>query len=268
MPNEFFLQTLQEEGKRLGIPPNKNRALIREYLQTKIIALLYDAKESKQISFIGGTSLRLLRGLDRFSEDLNFDNLGASFPRIKALFARIAAQLDKEGFAAEYGMKQTNGSAIGDLKFTDLLFQLQISSHRDEKLSVKINYTTPRTKPDTELIVFTRFGFVQNVLTNTKEVLLAQKIRAIMQRKDPQPRDFYDVIWFLSRNVHPDMKILRLLGIQTETAAFAQLKKMFEQKIKPQLPQFKKRLQPFLINESRVSYLDVFGDAVKKFMVQ
>lgn len=266
MPSEFFLQTLQAEGERLGIQPNKNRALIREYLQTRIISLLYDTGESRKLSFIGGTSLRLLRGIDRFSEDLDFDNLGLSFSQIKSLFGDIAAQLEREGFAAEYGIKKTDGSGIGDLKFPRVLFDLGISSHREEKLSVKINYMTPRAKPATEFVVLTRFGFVQNVLTNKPEVLLAQKMRAILQRKDPQPRDFYDVVWFLSRNVRPDMKVLRALGIKTEAETFAKLHEIFEKNVSPQLPQFKRRLQPFLLNESHISYLDMFGDTVKKFL--
>jgi predicted nucleotidyltransferase component of viral defense system len=87
--NEFLLETLKEEGKRLKIPENKPQALIREYLQTKIIYYLYQQKESKKLSFIGGTSLRLFRDLDRFSEDLDFDNLGLKFQTIKKLFSIV-----------------------------------------------------------------------------------------------------------------------------------------------------------------------------------
>lgn len=268
MPSRFFLDTIKDEGARIGIPPNKNRALIREYLQARVIASLYDAKESGKISFIGGTSLRLLRDLDRFSEDLDFDNLGLSFRQIKKIFQDIAARLRREGFATEYNMKQRNGSGIGELKFPDLLFELGISSHKSEKLSVKINYTTPRAKPDTELVILSRFGFVQNVLTNTREALLAQKIRAIIQRKDLQPRDFYDVVWFLARNIHPDAKLLKTLDFQNEREAFAKLRAIFEKKVRPSLPVFRRRLEPFLINETRVSYLDIFGETVRKFEEQ
>ena len=161
-------------------------------------------------------------------------------------------------------MKKTDGSGIGGLRFLNLLFELQISSHRDEKLSIKVNYTTPPAKPETEFVVLSRFGFVQNVLTNTESVLLAQKIRAIIQRKDAQPRDFYDAVWFFSRNVSPDAKVLRGLNIKTEKDVFAKLHEVFEGQIKPRLPEFKKRLRPFLIDESRVSHLDMFGGIMKK----
>lgn len=173
MLNEFFFKTIEEEGARLSIPAGKKRALIREYLQTRIIAALYKQKNSAKLSFIGGTSLRLLRGLDRFSEDLDFDNLGLSFSQIKSLFRGIVSQLRREGLEVFYDMKKTDGSGIGDIKFEKLLFLLKISAHQDEKLSIKINYTTPLRKPQTELVPLTRFGFVQNVLTNAPETLLS-----------------------------------------------------------------------------------------------
>jgi len=123
MLNEFFLKTLREEGKRLNIPANKNRALIREYLQTRIIFSLYGKDGSSKISFVGGTSLRLLRGLDRFSEDLDFDNLGLTAGQAQILFQDITTQLNREGFDAHCEIKNKNGSGIGEIKFKKLLFE-------------------------------------------------------------------------------------------------------------------------------------------------
>src|SRR3989338_6951351 len=112
MLNEFFLKTLGEEGKRLNIPANKNRALIREYLQTRIIAYLYGKEGASKISFIGGTSLRLLRGLDRFSEDLDFDNLNLTSKQIEILFQDISSQLKREGFEAYCTIKNKKKKKI------------------------------------------------------------------------------------------------------------------------------------------------------------
>lgn len=262
MLNEFFLKTLEEEGRRLGIPADKKRALLREYLQTRIIAALYETGESSRMSFIGGTSLRLLRGLDRFSEDLDFDNLGLSFKQIRGMFRDIVFRLRREGFAVSYDMKNTDGAGIGDIRIEKLLFELRISAHRDEKLSVKINYTTPRRRPKTELVPLARFGFVQNVLTNTPEVMLAQKIRAIVQRKDPQPRDFYDIVWFLSRSIHPDNETLQEFGVKDEKEAFRKIGEIFKKTVQPNLSRYKARLLPFLINPDKIAYLDRFADVI------
>jgi len=268
MLNEFLLENLKEEGKRLGVPLGKERALIREYLQTRIIYLLYNKPLSKRFSFIGGTSLRILRNLDRFSEDLDFDNLGLNFSQIKNLFSEIKSELSREGFEIDYKIKKTNGSGIGEFKFNNLLFQLKISSHKDEKLVIKINYTSPKIKPKTETVILNRFGFVQGILTNTPEFLLAGKMRAILTRKDLQPRDFYDVVWFLSKNIYPDIALFSGTKFKSEKDLFIKLQEVFEKKAKSNLPSLKNRLKPFLIQEKNIYYLDIFGDLIKKMAKQ
>ena len=62
-----------EFAKQYALPTSKKRAVVREYLQVKILDMIYQEKTSLHLHFVGGTSLRLLRGLDRFSEDLDFD---------------------------------------------------------------------------------------------------------------------------------------------------------------------------------------------------
>ena len=63
------------------------RFLIREYLQCKILEIIFDSKYASQFAFIGGTALRLIYGSERFSEDLDFDNFGLTpevFSEMKA----------------------------------------------------------------------------------------------------------------------------------------------------------------------------------------
>lgn len=258
MASKYLLDSLREEGKRLNIPENKPRALIREYLQTKIIYYLYQERSSKLLSFIEGTSLRLLRDLDRFSEDLDFDNLGLKFSEIQNLFSKVKSKLEKEGFEIEYKMKRTDDSGIGEMKFKNLLFQLGISPHRDENLAIKINYTTPKIKPKIEIVVLGRFGMVQSVITNTLEFLFSQKIRAVLKRKDFQPRDLYDIVWFLSHKIKPSPLLFSELEVKNEKELFKKLGRFYQKKVKPNLKNLKRRLAPFLIDEKKVYYLDIF----------
>lgn len=263
MVNKFLLDTLKEEGRRLNIPPHKNRALVREYLQCKIIYYLYDNPLSKGLSFIGGTSLRILKNLDRFSEDLDFDNLNLNFSQIKNLFLKTKNKLEREGFKIDYKMKKTDGSGIGEMKFKNLLFELGISAHKDENLVIRINYTMPRIKPDTEISILNRFGLAQSVITNTPEFLLSQKMRAILTRKDLQPRDFYDVVWFLSHGIKPSPKLFQEMKVKNEKELLFKLNCIYKKDVLPRLKDFKKRLAPFLIDEKKVSYLDLFGKLIK-----
>jgi hypothetical protein len=101
------------------------------------------------------------------------------------------------------------------------------------------------------------------VITNTQDFLLSQKIRTVLTRKDPQPRDFYDVVWFLSHKVRPDKRLFPELGVKNEQELVLRLEKIYSNKIKPHLKNFKRRLTPFLIDERKVNYLDIFGDLIK-----
>lgn len=264
MINKFLWQTILEEGKRLEFPETKKRALIREYLQSKIISYLYNQPKSEKFSFIGGTSLRILKNLDRFSEDLDFDNLELSYQEIKRLFTKIFLDFKKENLKVDFSFKKTNGSGIGSFKFPGLLFDLGISADKNERLNIKINYTTPRVKPETEVVILKRFGFLQPVITNTKSYLLSQKIRAALTRKDSQPRDFYDIVWLLSYRIGPHPKLFSEMKVKTEKELFKKLADVYKRKVKPNIKDFKKKLRPFLLDEKKISYLDIFEKTIIK----
>jgi len=265
MPKTFLLEDLEKEGERLGIPSSYKRALIREYLQTRIIYYLYNLKGSKNLSFIGGTSLRLLRSLDRFSEDLDFDNLDLSFTQINKLFKKVVSFLQRDGFLIEFGFRKTDDSGIGEIKFIGLLEELGISKHSQEKLVIKINYTTPHIKPPLETVVLSRFGFVQNIVTNEESFLLAQKIKAILKRKDLQPRDFYDVVWFASANIPVSSSLLKITGIKDKTEILKKVEEKYHQ-LETKIGTYKKRLTPFLIHKENIKYLELFGKIIIKLI--
>ncbi|HSH52248.1 MAG TPA: nucleotidyl transferase AbiEii/AbiGii toxin family protein, partial [Bacteroidales bacterium] len=46
---------------------------LKEYIQVLILDYLSNTAYIQKIAFIGGTNLRLVKGIDRFSEDLDFD---------------------------------------------------------------------------------------------------------------------------------------------------------------------------------------------------
>jgi predicted nucleotidyltransferase component of viral defense system len=55
------------------------RFIIREYLQYKILQIVFDNTiYANKLCFLGGTCLRLVHENTRFSEDLDFDNFKLS----------------------------------------------------------------------------------------------------------------------------------------------------------------------------------------------
>jgi predicted nucleotidyltransferase component of viral defense system len=65
--------------------------MIREYLQYKILEILFDSPYSTGFCFLGGTCLRIVHGNRRFSEDLDFDNITMS----EKAFGEVAGELGK-----------------------------------------------------------------------------------------------------------------------------------------------------------------------------
>lgn len=52
--------------------------LLREYLQYKILELLFTSPFAEKFAFLGGTCLRIVHDNQRFSEDLDFDSFNLS----------------------------------------------------------------------------------------------------------------------------------------------------------------------------------------------
>ena len=87
---------------------------LRELLQSLALLGLWRAKFFEHAAFYGGTALRILYGLDRFSEDLDFSLLT---PSSKFSFDKYASSLQKElnafGFDSTFEPKhKTKESAI------------------------------------------------------------------------------------------------------------------------------------------------------------
>ena len=54
--------------------------ILKEYIQLMVLDYLADTPYIGKLAFIGGTNLRLIKGIDRFSEDLDFDCKNLSEP--------------------------------------------------------------------------------------------------------------------------------------------------------------------------------------------
>lgn len=77
------------------------RNILREYLQYKILEIIFNSGLAPKLSFIGGTSLRIVRENTRFSEGLDFDNFKISENDFILLTKETQQGLQMEGFNVE-----------------------------------------------------------------------------------------------------------------------------------------------------------------------
>lgn len=263
MINPFLWQDIQKEAEVRGLPLIKKGAILREFLQIKFLTSLYRLSSSSQLSFIGGTSLRLLRGLDRFSEDLDFDNFVLTTNEVQKLFEKAIIQFKQEDFQLEFDLKKTQIGGSGRLRFSNLLYRLGLSKNPKEKLMLKLDFTKQK-RVETEVLLLSGFGMSERVVTNTLPVLLSQKFKALIFRKQTRGRDFYDLYWLLTKRVLPNLKVLKSSKIESKADFFQKLKSFYQIKRK-NLSFYKKQVRPFLINEENQKYLDFLEDLCRSY---
>jgi len=71
--------------------------MLKEYLQLLILDFLSSTSYIKKIVFIGGTYLRLVMGIDRFSENIDFDCKNMKEDEFHELCYDVATYLKKTG---------------------------------------------------------------------------------------------------------------------------------------------------------------------------
>ena len=127
---------LQQILRQYPVPLQSfSRFILREYLQHKILELIYDSAYAERFTFLGGTCLRIVHGNQRFSEDLDFDNTGITEADFSALAVVILDGLRLEGYEADLRLV-TKGAYHCHIKFPGLLFEQGLSGYREEKILI------------------------------------------------------------------------------------------------------------------------------------
>lgn len=175
----------------------RNRA--REYLQARILSSLQDHGAFTDWAFWGGTALRFLYQLPRYSEDLDFS---LSVPGRDARFAKliqaVQADLAAEAYQVDYRIREERAVAVAMIKFRGVLYEIGISPHRDETLAVKVEMDTNPPSGAALSTQVIRRHFLLHLLHYDRSSLLAGKLHAVLMRKYTKGRDLYDLLWYLA----------------------------------------------------------------------
>lgn len=197
---------------------------LREILQEIVLLGLYDAGFFKHATFYGGTALRILHNLPRFSEDLDFSLLetNAEF-NLKPYEDAIIATLKAFGFDVTIEIKEKNNSsaiASAFVKGNTIEHLININApkditnkiHRDQAVKIKLEVDTnpPLEFETANVIRLTPRPFSINAFTLGS--LYAGKMHAILCRawsSRPKGRDWYDLVWYIANDVELDAKHLK-----------------------------------------------------------
>ncbi len=183
------------------------RNILKEYLQENILYIIYRLGLFDKLTFEGGTALRFLFDLKRFSEDLDFSLSGESFNGLD-FSKRIKYELGSMNYEVE--VKNSGSGAVrrSSFKFPELLYLYGLSKEKSQKVSVLVEIDNmPPEGGKTEVSIISR-QYIFRVRHYSLPSLMAKKISAIIARNFNKGRDFYDLLWYLSRNIKPDFELL------------------------------------------------------------
>ncbi|MEA3414740.1 MAG: nucleotidyl transferase AbiEii/AbiGii toxin family protein [Thermodesulfobacteriota bacterium] len=196
------------------------RSLMREYIQYKILEIIFGSNQAGKLSFLGGTAIRILHGNNRFSEDLDFDNFGLKEREFKNLAAEIRKKLKMEGYNIEIKNVIRNAYHCY-IRIPGLLFDSGLSGHKEEKILIQIDTEPQYFDYLPENLIVNKFDVFCRTRVTPPDILLSQKIFAIFNRKRKMGRDFYDTLFLFGKTM-PNFDFLRL---KTGMQDMAELKK-------------------------------------------
>jgi predicted nucleotidyltransferase component of viral defense system len=201
------------------------KSMIKEYIQLLILDYLSTTKYIRKLIFIGGTNLRLVKGIDRFSEDLDFDIKEIDKEEFLQMSEDVMQFLKRNGYKVE--SKDKNSPKLTafrrNIYFPKFLFDIGLSGHRDERFLIKIEAQDQGVTYPREIKNIRGCGFYFPFPVPSDAILCAMKATALLERG--KGRDFYDLMFLLGQT-KPDYNFLaKRIGIKNAAELKAEINK-------------------------------------------
>jgi len=236
--------------------------ILREYLQYKILEIVFNSTYGNKLSFLGGTCLRLVHGNERFSEDIDFDNFNLSEEDFEEISKTIKTQLERQGYTIEI-KNVYRGAFHCYIRFPKLLYDYRLTGHAEQKILIQLDTEPHNYSYTPENFILNQFDVFTPIKITPREILLSQKIYALINRNRKKGRDFYDVV-FLLKNTSPDFGYLELkLGIHDKKSLKEKILRVCED---VDLNELAGDVQPFLFKPEDARHIVLFPDYIRQIL--
>ncbi len=179
--------------------------LVREYLQARSLQSLQRAGALQTLAFHGGTSLRFLYDIPRYSEDLDFAlELHPDAYDFRAYLQQIANDFSAEAYVVDVKLNEKKAVHKAFVRFRGLLHELGLSGYPEEVLAIKIEVDTNPPSHAGLMVTPLNKHVPLNLQHHDPTTLLAGKLSAILQRDYLKGRDIYDLWWYLNQPGWPE----------------------------------------------------------------
>ena len=179
---------------------------LREITQEIILASLGRTGFFNQAAFQGGTCLRIVHGLSRFSEDLEFTLLepNQNFAWQEYLES-VATNVISFGYQMEitdrHEIESTVKLAFLKDEAVGKILQLRYAGKSSVlgKIRIKLEIDTNPPSGGQNEMKYLDFPFLSPITVQNPATLFAGKIHALLCRSYVKGRDWYDFIWYTAR---------------------------------------------------------------------
>lgn len=194
--------------------------LVREYLQARILGLMAEAGAMVSLAFQGGTALRFLYDMPRFSEDLDFAlEAGADTLDLGAVLERTRSALAREGYDTQLRKRLDRTVQSVMVRFPGLPCELGLSPRETQVLPIRVVVdSAPPAGAGLEVSLVRRYVPLR-LQHHDRPSLLAGKIHAVLTREYAKGRDYYDLMWYMGDSDWPQPN-MDLLGNALEQSGW------------------------------------------------
>lgn len=209
--NEIIQQRLDASGATNAL---EEEQALKEIIQETALYALWRADLFAVAAFQGGTSLRILHGLPRFSEDLDFilcePDPDFAWPMY---LDKVLDVFNEYGIRAEALPRGRLDKAVQTavIKDRSVVNQLNLSfyrSHPGRKLRVKLEIDVDPPVGSGWAYSYLDFPTDFEVCHQDLPSNFALKIHALLCREFVKGRDWYDFNWYVKQGVTPNLPLL------------------------------------------------------------
>ena len=276
MLSRYELQTVHDHENAL-----------KEIIQEIVLLGLWRSKFYEKAAFYGGSALRILHKLDRFSEYLDFSLIQPEKAfDMKQYLGAVKSELELWGFEVSTEEKDKNDKSTIDsafIKANTLVHLLKIGSnlktHKNAVMKIKLEIDKDPAIGFTSDLKYHLHPIPFTIKTMTLPGLFAGKLHALLcrtLRTNIKGRDWYDFIWFVKNNIPCDLHYLKNKMLQTGHIDFSEtltkeklVELMSEKSKKIDFSLAKRDVEPFLKNAGQKDELRLWSDVYfNEYLIQ
>jgi predicted nucleotidyltransferase component of viral defense system len=248
---------------------------LREIMQEIALLGLWRSKFFEKAAFYGGTALRVLYDLDRFSEDLDFSLLKPD-KQFDLSFYNEALKKELSSFGFKVDIENRAKSEKTAVQSTFLkantrnqMLTIELDNNfikripRNQKLKIKLEIDTDPPPEFSTAIKYLLLPIPFSIRTFSLPDLFAGKMHAVLCRgwkSRIKGRDWYDFIWFAAN--HPELHLFHLEQRMRQTGHWEKktifTEEDFHEKLSQRInqiniEQMRKDVEPFVKNTESLS---------------